>query len=76
MAEQNNWIEKLVIYVRTSFTSSEPWLFGVCSGIADKFNLDAGLVRGVVLILALISVKFTVIVYLILWLFFFRGEAD
>tara|TARA_R110002049_G_scaffold54869_35_gene152520 strand:+ start:15407 stop:15700 length:294 start_codon:yes stop_codon:yes gene_type:complete len=40
------------------------WIFGVCSGLADRFNLNLGAVRIIVFICLLIFTWLTVAVYI------------
>ena len=73
MAEPNESITKFLSYFQQSMTSSDPWILGVCGGIAEKFSWDPGIVRAIALIFGLMSIELTGIVYLVLWLFFFRN---
>ena len=41
------------------------WIFGVCAGIADRFNLQLGAVRVIAVISLILFFWFTAIVYLL-----------
>ena len=73
MADSNTWLSNLIAYCQKSFTSNDRWLLGVCSGIANNFNLDPALVRAITLILGIFSIKLLAIVYLVVWLIWFRN---
>lgn len=74
MSEPNESIDSFVSYCQKSMTSDRPWLLGVCSGIANRFSFDPGIVRAIGIVLGVLSIEVTVIVYVVLWLFFFRGN--
>lgn len=44
-------------------------LGGVCEGLANRFNLSAGLVRVVAVLGLIFSFGFTALLYLLLWVF-------
>ena len=44
------------------------WIFGVCAGIADRFNFRLGMVRLVTIIAFLLFSWATAIIYLSVWL--------
>ena len=44
--------------------SDSGWIFGVCAGIADRFNLRVGTVRVIAIILLLLFTWLTATIYL------------
>lgn len=48
-------------------SESDRWLFGVCGGIAEYFNLDPNLIRILFIIFAL-AFGGGILLYIILWL--------
>lgn len=58
------------------------WIFGVCAGIADRFNFRLGMVRLVTIILFMLFSWVTAVCYLSIWLLVrekplvYRGRDD
>ena len=76
MQDPKETVETLLTYFQKSMKSTNPWLLGVCSGIANRFNFDPSIVRVIAIICTVVSFKISAIVYVILWLFFFRNNEE
>lgn len=48
--------------------SDQAWIFGVCAGIADRFNFRVGMVRLLAVISLLVFSWLTFLVYVAAWL--------
>lgn len=53
---------------RLTRSTSDKWLAGVCSGIANYFGWDPAIVRLVYLLLTVCTAFSGVIVYIVLWI--------
>lgn len=53
---------------RLTRSSSDKWIAGVCSGIANYFGWDVAILRLVYLLLTVCTAFSGVLVYLVLWI--------
>jgi phage shock protein PspC (stress-responsive transcriptional regulator) len=60
---------------RLHLNKREGWIAGVCSGLADVFNIDVAILRVGAAIAALFFTKVAIAVYLVAWLLLDERQA-
>ncbi|MFY0408678.1 PspC domain-containing protein [Solicola sp. PLA-1-18] len=54
--------------VRLTRSRDDRWISGVCGGVAERLDIDANLVRAVVVVATLVGFGSVVVAYLLAWL--------
>lgn len=59
-------------YMDEALSRHSAWILGVCAGIANRFGFDPAILRVITVCFLIFMPLKTIVVYLLVWVVFFR----